>query len=96
MSSREQCVRILCLTRINALLEAINFTLVMSTPIVVAIAGFATFVLTVRPVGSCSPNCCQPAAVPMLLLVDEDAGAFCMPHLMRRVRIPLRMFTMMR
>jgi len=34
--------------RINALLEAINFTLVMSTPILVAIAGFATFVLTVR------------------------------------------------
>ena len=34
--------------RVNALLEAVNFTLVMSTPILVAIAGFATFVLTVR------------------------------------------------
>ena len=42
----DPCAR--SIDRINALLEAVNFTLVMSTPILVAIAGFATFVLTVR------------------------------------------------
>ena len=70
---------VVCYDRINALYEAANFTLVMSTPILVAIAGFGVFALTARPRGLRMP--CMTDDTLTVVILEQSHSSIRMPTL---------------